>query len=301
MRKFCLFGFLFFITQHAFGQTPFGDNINWISGYEKKIIGEDINYFSAFPDYVNEALLTRATDGKKVIEWQTALVPVNNKSPYVYFRWIAGHSTGTSSGDRNFDLYINDDKALIITTHPGNKNPRWSFAANDSTKIIFTQLKTDGANDAHGILYLRVPSSRIKPGEPLRLKLIGEAQQSNDWFMTFKYAFEEKADITAMPFLLKNGKQPLSLNILHFGKKEQLYVTVNKTENFSFDLNEGMNNFDVPVTAVLKKDSVHVLIKYGDTILSNSYVQMQPVIKKRNRFYPSFAYRYWLFCASNRC
>ncbi|MEO8712509.1 MAG: hypothetical protein ABI405_10320, partial [Parafilimonas sp.] len=282
--RFFLFGFLFFFIQPAFSQTTFGNNINWLSGYEKKISGEDISYFSAFPDYVNEALLTRATDGKKIIEWETAPVPSNQKNNYTYFRWVAGHSTGTSSGNRNFDFYINDDKVLIITTHSGNKTPVWSFAANDSTKIVFTQLKTDGANDAHGIIYLRVPSSRIQPGEPLRLKIIGEAQQSNDWFMTFKYAFEEKADITALPFLLKDGKQPLALNILHFGKKEKLYVSVNKIENFSFDLNEGMNNFDIPVTAATKKDSVHVLVKYGDTILSDSYVQMMPVIKREIDF-----------------
>lgn len=273
-------------AQIIYTQTPFGENISWLSGYNKEISGENIRYFSAFPDYVNVALLTRATDGRKSIEWETASVPVISASKYVYFRWVAGHSTGTNSGDRNFDFYINDEKALIITTHQGNRDSSWSFAAADSTKMVFARLRSDGANDAHGIIYLRVPATRVTPGKPLRFKLTGEAHQSNDWFMTFKYAFEEKADINAMPFLLKDGRQPLSITVLHFGKKEKLNVLINKTSRFSFDLDEGMNNFDVPVDAVTKKDSVYVLVKYGDTVLHDGFIKVSPVIQRELYFIP---------------
>lgn len=285
-KKLQLLFLLFMLNQLTLAQTPFGENIHWLSGYEKAITGETISYFSAFPDYVNEALLTRATDGKKTIEWETATVPAHSNSKYVYFRWVAGHSTGTSSGNRNFDFYINDEKVLVITTHPGNNTPLWSFSDSDSTKIVFTQLRTDGANDAHGIIYLRVPASRITPGKSLRLKLIGESQNSNDWFMTFKYAFEERADIHALPFLLKDGRQPLSVTVLHFGKKEILHALVNKKEAFSFQLDEGINNFEIPVTTVSKEDSVYVLVKYGDTILHDGYVQIAPVIKRIIYFIP---------------
>ncbi|MBS1730758.1 MAG: glycoside hydrolase [Bacteroidetes bacterium] len=277
----------FFLT-HLFvhAQSPFGNNIHWLSGYEKAITGEPISYFSAFPDYVNEALLTRATDGHKIIEWETAPVPANTHSDYVYFRWVAGHSTGTSSGNRNFDLYINGAKTLVITTLPGNKTPRWHFTAADSTEVVFAQLRTDGANDAHGILYLRVPASKTTPGKPLQLKLVGEAQQSNDWFMTFKYAFEERADITSLPFLLKDGRQPLSITVLHFGNKEKLKVTVNQKVNHSFELNEGMNSFEVPVAAVSKKDSVHVVAKHGGMVLYNGFIKIAPVIQRELYFIP---------------
>lgn len=286
IKKISFFFLLFLFNEISFAQTPFGANVHWLSGYEKAISGESISYFSAFPDYVNEALLTRATDGKKIIEWETAPVPENINSKYLFFRWVAGHSTGTSSGNRDFDFYINNEKALTITTVPGNKTPVWSFAAGDSTKIVFTRLRTDGANDAHGIIYLRVPASRVAPGKPLQLKLIGEAEHSNDWFMTFKYAFEERADLNSLPFLLKNGKQPLALTVLHFGKKEKLVAVVNKNETFSFDLAEGINNFEIPVTAAEKKDSVFVLVKSGDTVLHDGYVTLEPVIKREFYFIP---------------
>lgn len=286
MKRFFLSIALVVIHYFVFAQTPFGNNIHWLSGYQKEISGETIGYFSAFPDYVNEALLTRATDGKKTIEWLTSKVPSGNHSPYVYFRWVAAHSSGTSSGNRNFDFYINDEKVFTITTLPKNQKPDWNFAAPDSTKIVFVQLKRDGNQDSHGIIYLRVPASKVKPGEPLRLKMIGENQQSNDWFMTFKYSFEEKADISSLPFLLKNGKQVLMLNVLHFGKEEKMDVTVNKTKHFSYQLKNGMNTFDVPVNAVTKKDSVFVVVKYADTVLSNGFVKIEPVIKREIDFIP---------------
>ena len=286
MKKLFLPILLLFINHFVIAQNPFGYNIQWLSGYQKSISGETIGYFSAFPDYVNEALLTRATDGKKTIEWLTATVPSDEHSPYVYFRWVAAHSSGTSSGNRNFDFYINDEKVFTITTLPANQNPDWSFTANDSTKIAFVQLKRDGSNDAHGIAYLRVPASRIKDGAPLRLKIIGEAQQSNDWFMTFKYSFKEKADISSLPFLLKDGRQVLMLNVLHFGKEQMLHVFVNKKFSYSFLLKNGMNTYDVPVNAVNKKDSVFVLAKYADTILANGFVQMEPVVKREIDFIP---------------
>ena len=57
-----------------------------LNGFEKALKGETIPYFSVFPDYVREALLTRCTDGKKVIEWETAAIPPSNKHKYVYFQ-----------------------------------------------------------------------------------------------------------------------------------------------------------------------------------------------------------------------
>ena len=45
--------------------VPVFGQINWISGFAKEISGENIAYFSAFPDYATTALLTRCTDGNR--------------------------------------------------------------------------------------------------------------------------------------------------------------------------------------------------------------------------------------------
>src|SRR5689334_8071109 len=81
MRKIFLFVFssLFITSANAQMTVPYFGKIDWINGYEKEISGENISYFSAYPDYATTALLTRCTDGKKIIEWETATVPQNIK------------------------------------------------------------------------------------------------------------------------------------------------------------------------------------------------------------------------------
>ncbi|POY36789.1 glycoside hydrolase [Solitalea longa] len=256
--------------------VPYFGKIQWINGYAKEIKGENINYDSAYPDYATTALLTRCTDGKKEIAWETSPVPQKISGKYVYFSWVAAHSSGTSKGDRHFDLYLNDEKLLSFTTYPAHKQPDWKFVAADSSALVFHQTKRDGANDAHGLAFLRLPVSKVKPGQPLRLKIVGQAENSNDWYMTFKFSFEEKADLDPRPFLLKNGKQIIALTALHFGNDGQLLVKINDKDSFTYTVHNGVNKFDIPVNAVSTKDSVRVRVVSGKNVLVNSYVSLNP-------------------------
>ncbi|MBK9759284.1 MAG: hypothetical protein IPO90_04745 [Flavobacteriales bacterium] len=104
-----------------------------INGYAKDIEGEVLSYFSVYPEHATTALLTRCTDGKKAIAWETASVPFSEResTQYFYFSWIAAHNSTTSGGDRSFDLYINDAKALTFTTHHSTKPGSWSVDTVD--------------------------------------------------------------------------------------------------------------------------------------------------------------------------
>ncbi|MEP7106984.1 MAG: hypothetical protein ABI760_03365 [Ferruginibacter sp.] len=274
------------LTQNAMAQkvVPYFGKINWVNGFAKELSGEKINYFSAFPDYATTALLTRCTDGNKTIEWETAPVPKDIKGKYVYFSWVAAHASGTSSGSRNFDLYVDDEKLLTFTTLPAHQMPNWTFGAPDSSRLVFQQTKKDGANDAHGLAFLRLPVSKVKPGQAVKLKVVGQPQNSNDWYMTFKFSFEEKVDFTAMPFLLKNGKQPIALTALHFGENEEFQVTINHKELFKFKIKDGVNNFDIPVNTIRKQDSVFIHATNGKKILINTSVYLKPVIYRELHF-----------------
>ena len=282
--------FLFLLTllfmQQAMAQkaVPYFGQIKWINGFAKEIAGENIAYFSAYPDYATIALLTRCTDGNKVIEWETAPVPKNLKGNYVYFSWVAAHSSGTSKGNRNFDLYVDDQKLLTFTTTPNHQNPNWSFVAPDSSRLVFQQTKRDAANDAHGLAFLRLPVNKIKPGLAVKIKIVGQAQNSSDWYMTFKFSFEEKVEVAPTPFILKNGKQPVVLTALHFGKEQQLRVQVNRNEHYSFVIKDGVNRFDIPVNAVKKADSVLIDVSDEKGKLQSSYVQLKPVIYRELHF-----------------
>ncbi|MBK7434256.1 MAG: hypothetical protein IPI66_10365 [Chitinophagaceae bacterium] len=203
--------------------------------------------------------------------------PRNLKGKYVYFSWVAAHSSGTSSGVRYFDLYLEDEKLLTFSTYPAHQHPDWIFTAPDSSALVFQQMKRDAANDAHGLAYLRLPLNRVKPGKPVRLKVVGQAQNSNDWYMTFKFSFEEKIEFLPMPFLLKDGRQPIVLNALHFGKDQPISVTINNAETFSFILRNGINTFDVPVPAVQQTDSLSVTVRSRGRSPETRYVQLKPV------------------------
>ncbi|MCO4292585.1 hypothetical protein NF867_06910 [Solitalea sp. MAHUQ-68] len=257
--------------------VPYFGKIQWINGYAKEIKGENINYDSAYPDYATTALLTRCTDGKKEIAWETAPVPQKLSGKYVYFSWVAAHSSGTSKGDRNFDLYLNDEKLLTFTTYPAHKQPDWKFVAADSSALVFHQTKRDGANDAHGLAFLRLPVSKVKPGQSLKLKIVGQAENSNDWYMAFKFSFQEKADLDPRPFLLKNGKQIIALTALHFGNDGPLQVKINDKNSFTYTVHNGVNKFDIPVDAVSTKDSAKVKVVSGKNVLVNKYVPLNPV------------------------
>lgn len=250
-----------------------------LNGYAKTLEGEILPYFSVFPDYARTALLTRCTDGKKIIGWETAPVPANAAGPYVYFSWIAAHSSGTSSGVRHFNLFVDDRLALTFTTYPQQYPPAWSFAGPDSTRLVFEFKKQDGAFDAHGLAYLRVPLAACTPGQPLRLKVVGQAQNSPDWYMTFQYSFEEKINLEPLPFLLRGDppRQPVQCTVLHFGPPDTLYLRVEGATEARFAVQHGLQTFEVPVRAVSQKTVLSVSARIGERLAVTETIALRPV------------------------
>lgn len=238
-----------------------------INGYAKDIEGEVLSYFSVYPEHATTALLTRCTDGKKAIAWETAPTYFSEREsvPYYYFSWIAAHNSTTSGGDRSFDLYINDTKALTFTTHHSTNPGTWSAAAEDSTKLVFEFSKMDRHGDAHGFAHLRVPRKFITPGQPLRLKVVGHAQDSPDWFMTFRYTFEEKVEVEVLPFNLAQcevATQPVQLTVMHFGGPSTLkvHITGQKKPAF-FDVVNGLQVFEMPMRPDLLPDKSKLFLE----------------------------------------
>ncbi|MGN6420864.1 MAG: glycoside hydrolase family 38 C-terminal domain-containing protein [Pseudobacter sp.] len=264
----------------SYGQqeVPFLGQITWQNGYAQELSGENISYFSALPNYANISLLTRSTDGKKTIEWKTADVPAGYSEPYVYFAWVASHSTGTNRGmESRFDLYVNDEKLLTFTALPDNKQMTWKFDGPDSSALVFQHKKSDAVQDAHGIAYLRLPIKMVTPGQPVKLKVTGHAQGNNNWYMTFKFPYKEMAQVEVQPFILKDGRASISLVALHFGKNANLNVKLNNKENLSFPVQDGMNRFDIPVSNPQKRDSVLVSVALENELLVERFVQIEPV------------------------
>lgn len=275
-----LLAFLLCSIGHAQDVIPVFGPQKYISGYEREREGETLTYFSLYHKYVKEALLTRCTDGRKAIAWETDVIPADIKGQYAYFSWVTGHSSGTSSGIRKFDLYINDNLVLTFATHPKVYPPYWTYGAADSTRLLFVYKKQDAAHDAHGMSYLRVPLSKYKKGQKLRMKIVGHNQDSNDWYMVFKYSFKEKIDFAPLPFITRTGKeQPIQISILHFGGPNQLTLKVNSATK-TFPVVDGFSSFEITVPAVSSPTVVKVEAEIPGSLHTVASVKIKPVVPR---------------------
>lgn len=252
-----------------------------INGYAKDIEGEVLSYFSVYPEHATTALLTRCTDGMKAIAWETAAVPKYLKGDYAYFSWIAAHNCTTSGGDRSFDLFVGEEKVLTFTTHHSTQPATWQVDGVDSVKLVFEFSKADRHGDAHGFAHLRVPRKYITPGQPLRLKVVGHTQNSPDWFMTFRYTFEEKVEVEALPFVHRGGHtRPLLLSVMHFGGPVQLRIRFGESEDQVFVAQHGLQTFEAPIGNMAEHTRVPVSVHLGRSLRIDTVIELRPIIHR---------------------
>ncbi|MBR9998994.1 MAG: hypothetical protein KFF73_08485 [Cyclobacteriaceae bacterium] len=149
-------------------------------GFMASTGSNDFKYHS-FRSDVSECLLTRATDGKMLIEWITAPVEENTSENFTGFLWIAAMDI-TPTKNR-FDLYLNGIKRFII---PTSENPDWTIEHEEGGTLQFFTVEIDHNGDAHGYMTLKAPRSWLVPGQPQNIRITGEAAGSNAWIIVYK-------------------------------------------------------------------------------------------------------------------
>jgi len=146
---------------------------------------------------------------------------------------------------------------------------------------VFEFKTRDGAGDAHGLTYLRVPVSEYEKGKPLKLKVVGQNQNSEDWYMSFKYSFKEKIEVASLPFILRGGtnnKQPLQLTVLHFGAPGKMTVKISTNIQREFTVQNGFNVFEVPVDTVKSNTTLAIKATIDKIYSVDTAVVMTPVV-----------------------
>lgn len=282
MKKFVMLFALVCMSIAGFSQlnVPVFGRISYLKGYQRELSGENISYMSALPDFATTALLTRCTDGRYVIEWETEAVPADFRGEYVYFAWVAAHSKNTSHGDRTFDLYVNDQKALEFKTYKDRSFKHWSFAGAGGEEVVFEYKTDDGAGDAHGYMYLKVPVRHVKKGSPVRIRVAGHAEDSRDWYMTFKYAFEEAIVLTPVSLLTVDNLQPVQVLATHFGNDASLRMLINNDKTFQFTLKPGLNSFEITYPAVDTITPIHIKAMVKGKPAKEFTVMLKPVTSR---------------------
>ncbi len=255
-----------------------------LSGYQKSLTGEEIPYFSSYPQFATHALLSRCTDGNSLISWQTDNAPEKLSEKYCYFAWLGGHSCFTSGDNRRFRLMINGVEYLTFTTPAKKAVPFvWNFSGKDSVALVFEATDNDVHKDAFGKMFLRVPKQLLAPGKPLTLSIAGEKQDSYDWMMVFKYSFTQKIELKLTPFILNTAvgnKQELLVYVDHMSSDiKQLEFSINKKTQL-FPVKKGFNCLQIPIDTVTKPTSLEIEVKLNNQQVYHHTLIQRPVARR---------------------
>jgi alpha-mannosidase len=229
-------------------------------GFKAKIQGEEINYYSPLRQFAPTALLTRA-NGNSSFSFEAETTNATEK--FATYDFLIGHSTGTSSGERKFDVTLNGAFLFTFTTQAkqtGNFEKKGIITTVGSYQ--FKCIEYDLNKDAFGYLKLTLPQQLVK--EKAQFEIKGQAQNSRDWLMVFMVKKEFKINIEPTNLITrKEGKRTVNFTAYNPTNKAQKINFTSKYFNFSTDLKPGYNQFGKPLypEKMLGFDTVKISIK----------------------------------------
>jgi alpha-mannosidase len=262
----------------AGGSTQSGPGTQYLKGYTQDVSGETIGYHSHHP-YAATALLTRATDGKMIIEWKTGPIPQDYRGEMAEFLWVAGHSTGTSTADTRFDVYLNGEPWFHFTTVAKTRVWHWVVPGKQGAELRFDAVWADQVDDLFGTMVLKVPVRDFKKGEPIVVRVVGEAANRRDWYMTFKYAAVESVMIHPQPALLRTKEgttQLVDVLIDHVLPTGVARITTPKA-TVTDSLRMGFNRLEIPVEPVETPREIEVAVSIDGKMFKKEKLTLRPV------------------------
>jgi hypothetical protein len=192
----------------------------WVPGYVNDVTGEVISYPSAYPGQTR-ALLTRATDGRKRIEWEAEQPPDGAPGDMINFVWHAGLASGY--GAHRFTLSVNGTPCATFTSGPDTNDREWSVKGECLATLSFKTTRVGNFNELFGLMVLSVLRRLVSSGRP-RLSVVGEAAGSQDYYMTFLQAVSDWTRVVAEQAILEGGRRALRLETSHIGNQEAARV-----------------------------------------------------------------------------
>lgn len=212
-----------------------------LPGFSKKIWGEELTYFSPRHQFANRSLLTRCMPFEPV-SWEAPVYKGNQ--PAVTYRLLIGHSTGTSGGERQFQLVLNQQTALTITTQKGMKGSYTLTGEKNGVSYRFVQEVYDANKDAFGILYITVPKKQVE--NKALFTLTGVDVGSRDWMMVFMYDFQLKSEVKSIN-LISRQEHKRKLTVFCDNPQNRAVRMQVSSKHFSVEkvLKPGYNSLEV--------------------------------------------------------
>jgi hypothetical protein len=250
-----------------------------LNGFAREIRGENIAYRS-FQRNVRDALLTRSTDGKQVVEWQTAEIPADTRSDFVTFAWIAGHSSGSSSADATFRLAINGTEWFRFTTLKNRRVSRWKLEGKDGAELSFDARLEDSAHDLFGYIFLKVPVRDFPKGQPLTISVVGDSANRKDWYMTFKHQLQDSLRVQPQPALMRAAagqRQLVGVEIEYSQFSGSVEITIPGQDPQKAKLALGLNDVQFMVPAVNESRKLELTIAVSGQPVRRLETTIDPV------------------------
>ncbi|MBI1836262.1 MAG: hypothetical protein HYR91_03245 [Flavobacteriia bacterium] len=255
------FLFLFFVI---FQFSIFSQEKDTIAGFETKIKGEEINYFSPLAEFAPTALLTRA-NGESEISWNAPKSQSNSK--IITYELLIGHSSGTSSDNRSFEVKLNGEILFIFKTSKVNKLVPFEKKVSKQINYYFQPQTFDVNGDVFGKLYITVPQKSVKKNTHFSIK--GINQNSRDWLMVFMYQKGFKINVHPNNLIhKKEDKRQLIFSI----ENPLNYSAVLEIQSHYFSQNillkAGYNKFTIPAYEkdFIGKDSLLFIFNKQDSL-----------------------------------
>lgn len=238
-------------------------------------------YYHSVNAHARNALLTRASDGTQSIEWVSDPAPATVPEKGVTFAVLAAMSG--SKGVHRFDMSVDGEAMFHFTTAPDSLHRTFSETGPEGASLKFCATDADRFGDLFGYMFIVLPRKSLKPGIPLRLRVTGEAEGSDAWFMTFEHRLGDAAWVRPLPALVRTPRgemQPVSVEVEHYGNPGTASITMDGGENLTGRLVWGLSPFMVRSRPVEAPTVRRVRVVSGKTVLADTSITMLPVQKR---------------------
>jgi len=242
----------------------FAQQTDTLQGFKEKISGEPIVYYSPLKEFAKNALLTRA-NGKMPILFKSPAYKGN--APVVTYEFLIGHSTGTSTAERRFDVWLNGNMLFTIITPPKKTGYYELKGGGSKTQYTFLQQDYDANNDAFGKLFITVEAGLV--ANDAEFKISGQDEKSNDWLMVFMY--KRTLKIIAEPTNLVTNKENRRQVNIYLDNPYQNSTTLqisNRTNRYTIPVKVGYNKISLPMydSSFTGKDTLFFSVDGENTI-----------------------------------
>lgn len=250
---------LFFALAFALPFVLAAGETTVVPGYAERIHGEVFHYHSPLPD-VDSALLVRAEDAARYIEWETAPVPAVDAGSWLRFVWMFGLQAEPDR--RSFVLHVDGEPWFTFENPLTTEVRDWTIEGPRGATLRFRATDIDRFGDLMGFASLRLPASACEAGRPLSLRVVGESAGSRSWYMTFQEPIRERAALVFPPAVLAGegdeALQPLRLELLHLGEPCDALVETSFGERRSARLEPGTNRVEFLRPRVIAPEEITV-------------------------------------------